>query len=536
MRLEYDEPKKRKKHKPNSGRRHKKSKSTFKAILGIVIKAVLFIAAVLYIGIAMYFVGHFAPNTYVNGNEAYGKTPKDFEKLVNEESSKYTLLIYGRNNTKEIVSAADISLKPEVSNEFKDLLKKQNAVFWPIYLFKKTELVSDTVVTYSKENLNSMIENMTFFDPKNIKEPENAHISESAGENGFYIVKETPGNVPVRDAIYKEIEAAIDVFSEELTLSDECYALAEITEEDSELNTLLTNLNQYCIANITYEFGEEILHVDGNKIVEWCDIDGTQVVLNPDKVRAFVNEMAGKYDTFGKKRILKTHSGEEREIKGGDYGWWMNRPEEAAGLIEDIKNGYNGVRTPVYFADAKTYGESDWGDTYVEINLDDQHLWVYEGGVVVQESDFVSGCVNKRTTTPVGTYRITYKERDATLVGENYSSPVSFWMPFNGNVGMHDASWRKEFGKDLYIKSGSHGCINLPVKKAEAIYEIVTKGEPVFVYGGKELPEEEEEPEADEDLEENRLTPEEQIQLLIEAGMLNPDGTIPQGNDEQVTE
>lgn len=523
MKLDYNSPNQRKKKKHSKNRK----KDAGRIFLSIVLKSILFLVAVTYIGITFYFVGHFAPNTFVNGNEAYGKTPQYFEKLVKEESSRYSMVIYGRNNIKEIVSAADISLKPEVNDEFKQLLKKQKAVLWPMYLFKETEFVSDTVVNYSKQHLNDLIDNMTFFDSNNIIEPENAHISENVGENGFEIVKETPGCVPIREAVYREVEAAVDVLSAQMTLSDDCYKVAEITEEDSQLQTLLANLNQYCSANITYEFGENIIKVDGTKIQEWCEIDGTNVTLNEDKVRAFVNEMAKNNDTFGKTRILTTHSGEKREVSGGDYGWWMNRPEEAAGLVEAIKSGYKGVRTPIYFADAKAYGDEDWGDTYVEINLDDQHLWVYEGGVVVQEADFVSGCVNKRTTTPVGTYRITYKERDATLVGENYSSPVSYWMPFNGNVGMHDASWRKEFGGELYVKSGSHGCINLPVKKAEAIYEIVTKGEPVLVYGGKELPEPEEEEEPEIDPEEQAK----QLQLLIDAGFLNPDGSVPEPNN-----
>ena len=74
-------------------------------------------------------------------------------------------------------------------------------------------------------------------------------------------------------------------------------------------------------------------------------------------------------------------------------------------------------------------------------------------------------------------------------MGENYSSAVKYWMPFNGNVGMHDASWRSEFGGWQYIINGSHGCINLPTEKAAEIYEIVEKGECVFVYGGKTVPE-----------------------------------------------
>ena len=87
-------------------------------------------------------------------------------------------------------------------------------------------------------------------------------------------------------------------------------------------------------------------------------------------------------------------------------------------------------------------------------------------------------------------------------------------MPFNGNVGLHDASWRSNFGGEIYVTNGSHGCVNLPTKKAAAIYDIIQKGEAVLVYGGKEPPEEEEEEE---------LTPEEQqLKLLIEAGLVDP--------------
>ena len=83
-------------------------------------------------------------------------------------------------------------------------------------------------------------------------------------------------------------------------------------------------------------------------------------------------------------------------------------------------------------------------------------------------------------------FGLTYKQKDATLNGENYSTPVSFWMPFNGNVGMHDATWRKARSAELYINQrGSHGCVNLPYSVAETIYNTVEKNYPVLVY---ELP------------------------------------------------
>ena len=55
-------------------------------------------------------------------------------------------------------------------------------------------------------------------------------------------------------------------------------------------------------------------------------------------------------------------------------------------------------------------------------------------------------------------------------------------MPYNGGVGMHDATWRNKFGGEIYKTSGSHGCINLPLSIAKELYEEVETGFPVVSY------------------------------------------------------
>ena len=66
------------------------------------------------------------------------------------------------------------------------------------------------------------------------------------------------------------------------------------------------------------------------------------------------------------------------------------------------------------------------------------------------------------------------------ITGDGYVH--SYWMPFNGGIGMHDASWRGSFGGSIYKTNGSHGCINLPVKAAKTIYENISAGMPVLCY------------------------------------------------------
>lgn len=77
------------------------------------------------------------------------------------------------------------------------------------------------------------------------------------------------------------------------------------------------------------------------------------------------------------------------------------------------------------------------------------------------------------TPTYNGYFYIYSKETDVILKSENYNyqQPVSFWMPFNGGIGLHDATWRDRFGEDIYKYSGSHGCVNLPYEIALFLYQ-----------------------------------------------------------------
>ncbi|MEI3186586.1 MAG: L,D-transpeptidase [Lachnospiraceae bacterium] len=137
---------------------------------------------------------------------------------------------------------------------------------------------------------------------------------------------------------------------------------------------------------------------------------------------------------------------------------------------------------PQYSQKAASHDGNDYGSTYVEINLTAQHLYFYKGGSLVVQSDFVSGNESKGWSTPAGAYPLTYKQRNATLKGENYSTPVSYWMPFNGGIGLHDAYWRSSFGGTIYKTNGSHGCINLPPAVAKTIYENISAGTAVLCY------------------------------------------------------
>lgn len=276
---------------------------------------------------------------------------------------------------------------------------------------------------------------------------------------------------------------------------------------------------------ITYDFGTEKEILDGDIIIDWLIVDGDRVTFDHAMAEEYVSSLRKKYDTIFRKRTFQTSYGVEVTIDQGDYGWWMNTAQETEELIGMLERGESGERVPVYWQTANSHETPDYGDTYVEINLTAQHLFLYQDGECILESDFVSGNPSRGNDTPAGIYGITYKERNATLNGENYATPVSFWMPFNNNVGMHDAAWRSEFGGNIYRTNGSHGCINLPYSVAQEIYDLVEKNTPVICY---RLPGTESEPWIEEPAEPGTEAP--------EGDGMNPGTGQPEGTAEPIAQ
>ncbi len=206
------------------------------------------------------------------------------------------------------------------------------------------------------------------------------------------------------------------------------------------------------------------------------------VSIDEDRVVAFVQTLASTYNTYGDVCSFVTTQGDTIDIGGGDYRWVIDKSGEAAQILEDLTGGEPVTREPVYEQTAQVSGLDDIGDTYVELDYTNQHLYYYEDGTLVLDCDIVSGKISNGNGSPDGIFKIVYKQSPATLVGENYASDVTYFMPFAYNVGIHDASWRSSFGGSIYVNSGSHGCINVPASAAQQLYGLLVVGTPVVAY------------------------------------------------------
>lgn len=446
---------------------------------GVVISAL----AVIYLIFSLYFLSHFAFRTTVNHVNVTGKSSAKVEEKLAEEMKEYQLNITTRDGKAEVLLGENIGIEPVFGGEIQELLKKQNGFAWPYYLLKGQELESKAVVRYDETACAKALEEFAFMNQAAWVKSEDAYISDYTKE-GYEIVKETYGTEIHPAALKEAVSDAVSNLTTDLNLEEAgCYVEPAVTYEDEQLNKSLETLNQYVGVSVVYNVGDEKERLDGEIIHTWLSLaeDGS-VKIDEEAIAEYVKELAKKYNTAFRKRTLDTSYGQTIQIIGGDYGWKVDNEAEKEMIIKDLKAGEKVERELEYAQTANSHGEHDYGNTYVEINLTAQHLFFYKDGKLLVETDFVSGNLAKNHATPVGAYGLTYKQRDATLRGQDYESDVSYWMPYCGDVGMHDATWRGTFGGSIYKRRGSHGCVNLPASAAKTIFENIEAGYPVLVY------------------------------------------------------
>lgn len=428
----------------------------------------------------------FLPGTIVDGMDVTGKTASEVEDAIMEQLKGYTLTINGREDLSESITGESVGLYAEFDDTLDKAIASQKPMDWGKYRFGKAvnEVNTDALLRYSDDMLNEAVEGLSCMDEENMREPEDAKISDYDSVTGSYsIIKEDEGTELQEDKVKEAVATAIMSLAESVDLEEQgCYLAPSVTSEDEALKTACETMNKYVGAKITYKFGDKAETLNGNEIHNWLTVNGTSVSVSESKAAEYVKNLASTCNTAYKPKTLKTSYGKTVTITTGNYGWKIDQAKETAALVSLIKNGEQTSREPEYSQKAASHSGNDYGNTYVEINLTAQHLYFYANGKLLVESDFVSGNAAKGWSTPAGAYSITYKQRNATLKGQGYATPVSYWMPFNGGIGLHDANWRKTFGGTIYKNGGSHGCVNLPPAVAKTIYENISAGDPVLCY------------------------------------------------------
>lgn len=451
---------------------------------------IILISTILMLILIGYIVGMlicsrgFLPNTYVNNVNIGGMTMDEAMQAVIHEGEVQGLTFIKKNGEEIRFEGEEFGSAISLANDTAfQKAADQNVLLWFVNYLSPAKYTTQLVNTYDETKLANMVRNYTWGSAP----PTDAYLQKQS-DGTYVIVPEDHGDmIDVNVLVDHTLEEVRNGKSTIRLEECDCYLKAEKTA--ASLEPALEEANSMMGLTITYEFGERTEVLESETIVDWVSSDSEgNVVVDSVAAEAWVQaNLADKYDTFVAGYTRTFHSTLQGTIElplgaDGTYGWKTDVAATAEKLAEYIKAGESVTVEPEYAQRAYCRDENDIGDTYIEVDITNQHVWFYIDGVLAMDTDCVTGMgSDPERNTPTGVFKVWSRESPKVLVGEDYEAPVEYWMPVTWTgVGLHDLD-RAEYGGDIYMYNGSHGCINLPVEFAEKLFYSVEVGTPVLI-------------------------------------------------------
>ena len=417
------------------------------------------------------------------------------EKTPEEKSKESQDVAYNDVVVEKIPGTAfDYTYIP--SGEVAEIQAKQNPFLWVIgKLGYKQEYTVASATEYDEKKLSAKISSLVEADTEKQTSPTNAQII-LKNDNTFEIIPETYGTALDTEGLIKLANKAVKSSTEEVNVAkeEELYEQPVVMATDENLVNQEEALNTFLNTEITYQLPNDETRVLGRDTTsQWVSLQDNGYYYIDEAVVAdcaanYAAGLAKEFNVLRDTRDFESTNAGVIQVDCDTYGRVVDEEEEAAKITEELLSCTSETREPIYSMN-NLERDPRLGGTYVEVDKCDQTVYYYENYELQMASECVTGTeTNPSRYTPTGIYSIYMMERGRTLRGAQqadgsyaYSSYVNYWMAFNGGIGLHDATWRDDFGGSIYWYSGSHGCVNLPYWAAQELYNMVDIGTTVIV-------------------------------------------------------
>lgn len=449
--------------------------------------ALSLILALIYFTGVVFFRTHFPFHTTFLGYDISERDMTAIDECLQREMNARRLTILEMDGEEVLDLASTVDYHRTVSAPANGWIQEDDAWRWPLSLWEARDLSSQEIISYSEKKLIEAVLSLDAMDPANVTPPQNAYLEWQ--DDVMALVPEVDGNKLYQYRALKVLREAIENDEDTVDLAaSDCYQSARIRSDDPILQRTLAHYEAINFQTIDIDLTGETLTLTPDDVLSFYkSYHIYELRLDEDAVASFVQELKDRCDTYEQQRPFVNRYGNEILVgtRADTYGFKMDLDETIALLTATLEGHERHAEiAPVWINSGWTRDENggDIGDTYIEISISEQYLWAYIDGQMVLSTSVVTGNSGNHDT-PRGVFRILYKQQDTTLVGDDYSSPVSFWMPLTwSGVGLHDATWRSSFGGNIYTYSGSHGCVNLPYWAAHDIYWSFSAGTPVVIW------------------------------------------------------
>ncbi|WP_090636461.1 L,D-transpeptidase family protein [Neobacillus massiliamazoniensis] len=363
--------------------------------------------------------------------------------------------------------------------------------FLPSSKAKNYSLMPSQGDQYRSQTLKKLLEDKLTLMNESLKAPQDADVRL---ENGNIIISNsTPGTqYDVANLItqYQKQEYTSEIHLKPIYLQP--------NKEDSPLVTKKEKMLQdFLQQTVDYKVQDKVYSVKGSDVIKNASLSkDMQVVFDPADIKNKVSEINSSQSTLNKNFSFKTHSGSVISVKGESYGWALDVDKETKLIQEAFEKGEKSISAEAIYGDGwSTYGtgyqtttNNGIGDTYAEVSIAEQRIWIYKNGQLMVTTNVVTGWHGVDQDTPPGVWYIEFKRSPSILRGSevgnpNYEVPVTYWAPFTlSGCGFHDAGWRRNWAGDAYLTQGSGGCVNVPPSVMASVYDNLVQNEPVVIY------------------------------------------------------
>ena len=422
--------------------------------------------------IRLFYGDRFPTGSRLGGLLCGGMKTEDVSLLLAETVEKKTVILSGGEGEEictlplsEAVGTADYAVLAAAA------LKSSSGPDYPLSF------------AVESETLLPLLEERLFGGDYVEQQPRDAEIV--LDEDGAHIVPEEPGNLYLPEAfaaaLSQALSAGVDLSGDAIrvTVPNE-RTMPALLSDDPLLRKQLADIRRWTDKSVDIFFLPGLEHtLTPGEIAAMLDIDchdrGADVAVNEEKFRAEMDRLIEELGADGPMAKYGRCAGTRQYLylPAEDTGFPLDREALYEAVLAALR-GEGGSVEAGYDYTAWLRARYGWmGDLHdcLEISIDNQYIWFYRNGLLLTECPVVTGDLATNSITRKGIFQIYGMVTDTNLKGPTCDDHVDYWMPFDGDIGIHDSSWRDEYGGDIYRENGSHGCVNTPLESMGIIYD-----------------------------------------------------------------
>lgn len=450
----------------------------------------LFLMVAAFLLLALYYRNNFPVNTWINGVYCTGKSVEEVNQELTARAEAPVVHILDEEGNIYPVDLAETDYEADYTEPLERFIRQQNPLSWMENMMLRQSHELMPRFSFDEEKLRLLLEEL---EPVRQEADKEADVRLRFSETQGWVLDNGLEHRLDEEMLFQCVQECMADGSYEVDMEQSgCIYDLSPSAWQMTLLSLWEKVEKFQQCGIVYDMGDQMMSLQGGISGSFLTVDQSglplldeagEPVVDPEAVKAFVSRLAEEYDTFGKEISFQSTRGDVVQVPGnGTYGTTIDQEAEFDYLMAALEENRQEVHIPAYIRQGLVRGKNDIGDTYIEVDMTEQKMYFYVDGELVIDTDVVTGNTGRRRGTPQGVNFVYNKQRNRVLRGQGYASPVKYWVPVKGAIGIHDASWRSEFGGEIYKTDGSHGCINTPTEAMAQLYDEVEIGTPVIMF------------------------------------------------------